>query len=481
MDSHKSPLTLTGFVEQVNDFVRHIHPLNRANAEEIITHVRENMMPKRINVTYEHLSCLEDNNYFRIVLATKRAKANFGIPLVRECNGAIILVEEIPDGDTTVLRCRLVCRPAHDFNPKINNTQWVNTNIKNGLYEIYFIEDGSTVNLSYLQTDPLHKGQWVLSSKNSFDVSNIVWRGKSYGDALAEVLENYPDFSYDNLDPYKTYTIGFKHPSHHPFGQHVGPVLSAWFIQSTNVETGDISYAEKIGLPLQDRTRIAAHSGQFWQAARKKAQNALEDFTNAVQKGDKQRPFLGYILRSRDRNRTRQYSDILVESTLLSEIRNCVYQLPYISNKVLLDQARQNFKNMDHVIIEAYLDSTKRPVFELLFPQYIPRYHGYDKLLDRAIDGIYRVLKKDVHGNKYTAQSNPPSELDKLIATFAPVAAGHISLNVKEKFNIGDRAPVGGTAWPKETNELSQEARTKKLIRTTIVHPKFADKYTQIF
>jgi hypothetical protein len=481
MDSHKSPLTLTSFVDQVNNHVRHIHPLNHANAEEIIQYVREFMMPKRINVTYEHLSCLENGKSLRIVLATKRARANFGIPLVRECNGAIILVEEIPDNEGTVLRCRLVCRPAHDFNPKINNTQWVNTNIKNGLYEIYFIEDGSTVNLSYLQRTANAVGEWVLSSKNSFDMSGIVWRGKSYGEAVEEVLAKYPDFAYSKLDKFKTYTIGFKHPAHHPFGQKDEPVLKAWFIQSTHVMTGDINYSEKTGLPLQDRTRISAQGGQFWQTAKRKAQDALEDFTVAIQKNEQQRPFLGYILRSRDRNRTRHYSDILIESTLLSEIRNCIYQLPYISNKVLLDQARQNFKNMDYVIIEAYLDLTRRPVFELLFPQFRARYSEYDELVDNAVTGIYKVLKNDSHGNKYTAKEDPPSALDKLIMTFAPVAAGHISLNVREKFDMGDRPPAGGTAWPVETVALSQDEKTKKLIRTTIVHPKFADKYMQIF
>ena len=476
MESNKSPLTLTSFVEQVNEHISRIYPLNRANAEDIIQYVRDFMIPKRIKVTYENLSCLENKTSFRMILTTNRSKANFGVPLVRECNGAIILVDEIPKDGTSRLHCRLICRPAHEFNPKVNNAQWVNTNIKNGLYEIYFIEDGSTVNLSYLQTST-ENGKWILSSKNSFDSSHMVWRGKSHGEAFAEVLANYPDFSYDKLDQHKTYTIGFKHPSHHPFGQHNGPVMLAWFIQSTHIGTGDVSYSEKIGLSFQEKTRISAQGGQFWQAIKHRAQDALEDYT----KDRKSRPILGYILRTKDANRTRHYSDLLVESTLLSEIRNCIYQLPYISNKVMLERARENFKNIDYVVIEAYLDVTRRPIFELLFPQYIERYDEYDKILNRAVVGIYNVLKRDAHGTKYGPKEDPPSALDKLIMTFAPIAAGHISLNIREKFNMGDRPPVLGSAWPKQTTALSQEDTTKTLIRSTIVHPKYADKYVQIF
>ncbi len=468
MESNKSSTTLTNFVEQLDSYVRHLHPLNRANAEDIIEYVRENMVPKKINVTYEHLSCLENSRSFRLVLTTKRAKANFGIPLVRECNGAIILIEEIPDKEGTVLHSRAVCRPAHDFNPKINNIQWVNTNIKNSLYEIYFIEDGSTANLYFYQD------KWIVSTKNSFDISSTVWRGKSYGDALAEVLKQYPDFSYDKLDKAKTYTIGFKHPAHHPFN----PMLKAWFIQSTMNE--DISYNEKIGLPFQERARINAQGGQFWQTAAKTAQDALAEFSNAKQKGVNHVPFLGYILRSRDRSRTRHYSDILIESSLLSEIRNCVYQLPYISNKVQLEKTRQSFKDMEFVIIDAYLDSTRRPVFELLFPQYLETYKRYDDILNKAIDGIYNVLKRDPTGVKYKPRQDPPSEIDKIIMTFAPVAASHVSLNAREKLSLGDQT-TPGSVWPVETTAFPQEEKTKKLIHTTIVHPKFTDKYTQIF
>lgn len=473
MESNKSTTTLSSFVEQLDGYVRHLHPLNRANAEDIIQYVREYMIQKKINVTYEHLSCLDNNKSFRLVLTTKRAKANFGIPLVRECNGAILLVEEIPDKEGTVLHCRAICRPAHDFNPKINNIQWVNTNIKNGLYEIYFIEDGSTVNLYFSQD------KWIVSTKNSFEISSTVWRGKSYGDVLTEVLNVYPDFSYDKLDKVKTYTIGFKHPAHHPFGQ-TPPVLKAWFIQSTNNATEEISYNERIGLPFQERARITAQGGQFWQTATKTAQDALAEFSTAKQKGVQQAPFLGYILRSRDRSRTRHYSDILIESSLLSEIRNCVYQLPYISNKVQLEKTRDSFKDMNFVIVDAYLDTTRRPVFEMLFPQYQELYKRYDDILDKAIDGIYNLLKRDPMGIKYKPRQDPPSEIDKIIMTFAPVAASHVSLNAREKLSLGDQQTVG-SAWPKETAAFPQEEKTKKLIHTTIVHPKFTDKYTQIF
>lgn len=443
-------ITLTAFVDQINAFTRGFKRLTVPNAEEIIKFIQETTYPNFINTTYEHLSCLESDDSdnvpgFRVVLATKRNKANFSSALVRECNGAIIIIEELD-----VVRCRLLTRPSNDCNPKVGNIPLINNSIRNGLYEIYRIDDGTTVNISYVQRNPT-KGSWVFSSKNSFDLTNVEWRGHLYGEIINEVMNNYPGFSLDKLNPLKTYTIGFRHPAFHPFGG--SNEIHAWFIQSAEVLTGNTSTTDSIGLPTQERARVTSQGSKYWEAMQAKAATALDEYVTSVQKGQPIRPFFGFILRSKDRERTRHFSDILIESSLLNEIRKAIYQPPYIANKVVLAEYKQNFKSNRFVQIESYLDTKKRSLYEILFPTWVPLYNKYDEIVQDGVEQICELLKKDPHGTNWVSAENP-TFTDKFVVALAPIAGSQITADTED---------------------------AKKLVTSLIVRPKYVDKFMHIF
>jgi len=450
MSKQSNPLqkiiTLTSFVEQLDNHVKSYKQLNLQNAEEIIQHVRDLTYPNYIGSNFENLSCLDNAPYFRMVLSTKRNKANFSTPLVRESNGAIIIIEQ---SDLSV-RCRLLTRPAHDCNPKITNYQQVNNSIRNGLYDIYRINDGTTVNISYMN----HTKTWIFSSKNGFDWAQVEWRNRINGEIVDEVLKGYPGFSFDKLNPSKTYTIGFRHPAHHPFGTSTD--TSACFSQSADLRTGVTSNSESIGLPTQERARVHSQGSKYWQAMQALAKSALDDYIKADAK-QPIRPFFGFILRSKECERTKHYSDIIIESSLMNEIRKAIYQAPYIANKVELAEYKANFKNMMFVQVESYLDTKKRALYERLFPQWVSLYTQYDDIVTEGVDQVYQLLSADPTGANWVC-SEIPTDIDKFVVELGPIAASVVAVT-----------------------ENDDMITTKKLIRTSLVRTMYVDKFMAIF
>lgn len=443
-------INLNTLVEQVNLFLKNYRDLNAKCAEETIKYIQSVTYPHYIGMSYEHLSCLESQlPGFRVILSTKRNKANFNTPLVRECNGAVLMIEEVQD---QYPRCRVLTRPVHDCNPNVHNPSLINNSIRNGLYDIFRIDDGTTVNISYVQRSPTQKGSWVFSSKNALDLANVEWRNRLYNEILDEVFKKYPGFSLDKLNPMRTYTIGFRHPAYHPFGGTSD--ARAWFIQSADVQSGDIFTSEPIGIPTQERARINVQGGLFWQSMQESANEALDDYVHSVQNGAPVRPCFGYILRSKDRERTKGYSDILIESSLMNEIRKAIYQAPYIPNKNTLAEFKQNFKQTSFVQIESYLDAKKRSLYEILFPTWVNLYEQFDRIVTACVNQTYELLTADPHGSNWVS-SEPPTAVDKFVVAFGPLAGMHVSAD--------------------------NEETAKRLIHSLLVRPKHVDQFLQIF
>lgn len=451
-------INLNTLVEQVNTHLKSYRELNTKCAEETIKYIQNVTYPHFIGMSHEHLSCLEPQKEttktdqlpgFRVILSTKRNKANFNTPLVRECNGAVLMIEQMPE---YFPKCRLLTRPAHDCNPNVHNPSLINNSIRNGLYDIFRIDDGTTVNISYVQRSPTQRGVWVFSSKNALDLANVQWRDRVYNEILDEVFKKYPGFSLDKLNPLRTYTIGFRHPAYHPFSGT--PDVRAWFIQSADVQSGEIFTSEPIGIPTQERARINVQGGLFWQSMIDSAGNSLDEYVHSVKNNAPVRPFFGYILRSKDRERTKGYSDILIESSLMNEIRKAIYQAPYIPNKNTLAEFKQNFKQTSFVQIESYLDAKKRTLYEILFPTWVNLYEQFDRIVNLSVNQTYELLTADPHGSNWVS-SEPPTAVDKFVVAFGPIAGMHVSTD--------------------------NEETAKRLIRSLVVRPKYVDQFLQIF
>jgi len=396
-------MDIFNLVEQINENIKHYKILTEANAQEIIKFIKDIVIPVKIRICYEHLSCIErireikqkfiersaekfeektEHHFqninsakdiitrFRFILSTNRNSADFAIPLVRQCNGVIIVVEELETG----LNSKIITLSSNEFNPKFNQTKLAD-HISIGEYKIYEIQDGTTINLyydeNYISSETLtkldsnqlktfytyKKGDWIYSTKNSFDVKKMIWRGFEYGQVINDVLKEYPEFTLEKLSKDKSYSLGFKHPAFHPFGQPAEWniniqdnntkkewIKTAWFIQSTciteilnnkkieeiknkegtesEIKTKKIkdeienevkkeeikkqymiikNTEEYIGLPLQ---KIIEPKGSISNIF-KKLRNSLQDFLFSNETATS--AFLGLILRSVDESKTLEH------------------------------------------------------------------------------------------------------------------------------------------------------------------------------
>jgi hypothetical protein len=490
----KNQTDLQKLVQNINQLTadRRYYPLNALNAKELIDVIKEMLYPYWINMTYENLNCLEridkirslflesETNLvkfvgvssadqilkrFRLQLSTNRHKADFSIPIVKQCNGVVLEVVEYDEG----VKCNILVAPPHDFNPNASKEQLI-SNAKE--YKVYEIQDGTTITIyydpNYLVSDDVmveeggvlktHKsyslGHWVKSTKNAFDMDDVIWRGHSYKYILDDVLSQYGEL---NLEQHKTYTIGFKHPAYHPFGQpkewdgdSKAPWKKhAWIIQIYDRKLQAV-IIEDIGIPHQQQCEFPEIGNQFSDSL----QNYVSNHENI---------FLGCIFRTTSPD----LSDVIMESSLWNMIRHSVYQLPFVQNKVLRDRQEQNFKSMQYVIMDAFLDIKKQQMFLHLFPQYSDKYAMFERIQNAVADKIYEDLnKKDALFHVELPQKDREKKIISILAS---------------KFTsiVGSQYQPASFQVMKDGSCVS-EAVDKKMIKTLISNTRYADIYASV-
>jgi hypothetical protein len=511
-------MDISSFLKSVGEIIKDEKylPLTSVAAREIIEGIKGILIPLNIRMTYENLVCLEKiekirsifrlrekNPYirfegvekeeqivsrFRILMATNRHKANFQIPLVRQANGIVIEIVEI-DGK---LKCNILVMPSNDFNPNFNHVH-TETHVMRGDYDIYEINDGTTLNIYYdphlinvstntilegaeYQTYKIYKiGKWLRSTKNAFDIDDVIWRGFSYREIVNDVLIQYPEFM--GSDNKLCYSIGFKHPAFHPFGQpeewnkntkDVEWIKYAWLLQVYNLEENkivdlDSEIITKIGLPRQKKIENPPSFSELLN----RSQNALDTFISQKDLS----PFLGYILRSK----MPDISDILLESDLWNIIRHAIYQLPFIPNKVVREKQENNFKSMRYVIIDSFLDIRKRQTFTQMFPQFKSKYEELEKIIDNVVNDVYQALNKkqsfspslcfELPSYDDTPEQKRQKWIDLLVARLAPITGEQYRPTPNPI--IKDGVPIS-------------EKSDKKMIKSLIINPKYSDIYASI-
>ena len=477
-------------------------------------------------IIFENITDIKDIVYrFRMILSTNRHKSYFDVPLVRQCNGIILVIEQLDDK----IMCNVLTAPPNDFNPKYNQNEIIK-HITKGNYKIYEIQDGTTINMFYDQnhiemnimtkldetdkskivaTKIFTRGKWVYSTKNCFDAGSMIWRGFSYKRVIEDVLKKY-NFDFEKLSLDKTYTIGFKHPAFHPFGQNkewseqdfngnpknIDWLKSAWFIQSVvtkNIETRfEKSITEDIGLPFQNLIESMENIPNIF----KKLGTSLKEFANTIkinqhmnaQCNPMRGAFLGLILRSVDEEKTVELSDILLESTLWQEIRKLIYQLPYIPNKTLREKQEQNFKNITYIILESYLDFRKRNIFIQVFPQYMHYYKFYEDTVNNVINKIYQELLYSNNSNRYKGYNtngldkkdnntkNKNSIVDVLSDRFMEIIREHYQITPELDKAPVDKRKNGNLPIVKRPGASKMD---KKNMKSLIVNSKYTDIYFQ--
>lgn len=507
--------TVDALLADVNGHIAHYRELNDANAREIIEYLKQRLQPYAIKVSYEHLSCLEKINKiredftagatfpedvksvqniyrrFRFVLSSIRHKANFSYALVRQSNGLVCVVEELPTG----LQCSVLAVPPNDFNPKYTHES-LDRLIKNGVYDLYEIKDGTTATLYYdpqawdttVQTQLVaegaatkvnktyRRGKWLISTKNAIVADDMLWRGFTHRRIMDDVLAQYPDFKLSNLDPAKCYSLGFKHPAFHPYKQpqpwqeqhFTTPLVSgkwvreAWLIQSYCLATGVASTTDNCGLPWQPKSSDKMDLASMLN----KAQRSLDENV-----ANSSVVFLGYILRAQ-KTEDPEASDIIIESSLWTEIRKAIYQLPFTPNKEVRDKQEQNFKNTSYIVLNSFLDFRKRKMFIYLFPQYAAQYQYYTHVVNQVVKRVCQFLQKDNKNSRFRG-ANQVTDGTKAELTPDQKIVATLAKRFEEIVNMTFAVNADNTGRGISRHD-------EKMVRNLIVQQKYIDIYFQV-
>jgi hypothetical protein len=393
------------------------------------------------------------DNEERIIFNSNRSKSNFTNPISFECNGLIAKFDESKN------RYNLLVFPPANFNLSKLKRNNINSFYKKKLYTLHKVYDGTNVNLYY------YNDCWVYSSTKGFDVNNLIFlNNKTYLDVINEILLNYPDFNYNNLDKTKCYSLVFKYYEYHPFimGKKTNyeQFNQMILLQSVNMEKInnenklDISYTDNIGLPIQERVEFNTNDiNDIFNIT----QNAYQEYisylkinrpdiynnnnidTPFLTNGDQlmmknytkrnYTPNFGFILRSTDFNTTKEYSNILIESSLLSNIRQMIYNHKIINNYKQNISGNNNINNenyynckiesintLDFNKLKSLITINKHYIFKSLFPQYSAELYNINQFLYNYLP-LYilnnkEVLYKNIHNihnimnDTYTINTN---------------------------------------------------------------------------
>lgn len=413
---------------------------------EIIHQESKNVETTEKKKPFEYLDSVDVK---RVILTSDRLKGDFKNLLTQQCNGVVL---EYPTWNVLSV-------PPMMFNPKFN-VKFISKNLNQ--YTFYKAVDGTVVTLYY------YNNNWCMSSSNGYEINKFQWMGdKTYEQALRDVLNKYPDFSFDKLDKRRCYTIGFRHSDFHPL---LSDPASAWFIQSTEIDnSSEHNFAlstsdDIIGLPLQTKVVIETQD-QFYNALTQ-CNNALNNYMNSVRRNDGKdisALSINYGLVIRGNFTTLGASaNIFIESELMKKIRQLMYNLPKDHGRNQINHSNR----MEYTILRAYLNYTSaRYMFINLFPQFAPQYEKYSNIISKIVNRItqsYRnktvrdAISSRANGLDKTKKNNSQSVcIDKLAAAFID----HLSKN--ERINVFD-------------------PQSKNIIHDYIVDPKYVNIYFDI-
>lgn len=367
----------------------------------------------------------------RFILTTNRYKANFSIPIVRESNGCIF---EIFEAGT--IKLAQLAAPPNELCTTLSHKH-IERILANGT--VYEVKDGTSINIYYdphyveeQEQDSLTLGKWIFATRNSFDIGNLCWRGFTYNEIISDVLRTY-DIKLDDLQRGHTYSIGFRHPSYHPFLAHVKKSPEMWLIKITPP-------GEALKIPVQEPTSLTLSE------MLRKCENSLAQYID-----DNNTPCLGFIIRAAALTDI----DVLIESQLWHTIRHMVYQLPFIPNRTIREHQEQLFKDINYVILHAFMHIEKRELFIKLFPQFAQKYELYSTLIARLADKIITTLNKYDTDTK-SCKCIAPNDIDsQFLVRFVPI--------IRENWTLRQLSHID-----------------KKMIRNMITNPRYIDIYYEI-
>jgi hypothetical protein len=363
--------------------------------------------PADPSASHKYFKHLADKNISRIILCSKKdAHAN---QFERELSGVVL---QYPTWEVLSL-------PPQSFAPAKRSV--ICKNISK--YRIYAIEDGTVLTLYNYQSN------WVLSSSNAYDVTNMQWiSGITYDAALAELASQFPEFKLESLSTTRCYTIGMRHHSMQPL---TADTQKVWFISDcdlASVNSGVIKIirsGDYIGLPYQpivefddtlepeqiidtishyNKTALAdymATQSQYHHYTHSDSAPGSDSSTDGTVETRAVTPTIcyGYIFRST----VDSIPSVIFPSDLLMWLRNNVYDMP----KKRKDGERFiTFDNRRHYIaLKAYLNPESKYQFITMFPNEQSKYDSFNVEIGQLIQLVISEMRQPTYTTNYMVRT----------------------------------------------------------------------------
>jgi hypothetical protein len=321
------------------------------------TNIRSQIYKKGI------LSSYNDNDSRMVFYSSKNQRFTNSNLLKLECNGLVL--------DTNTLEPLVIPPVLCKSNV---NTDVINKHLNNDLYDIISIDDGTVINLYHWNS------KWYISTARSYDLTHKKWGTLTYKEVVKSILGDNEEKFYDILDKSRCYTFGVKHENIHPFREdNNAPINKIWFIQSVSLETKEIS------IKFENDLNILESKYSSFQTKNVKdlfplLKKSLNDFMYKTKNTEVN---YGFILRSKDHKKTGENSNILLESSLLQNIRNLYYHSNF--NKI---SQEMNYDRDTYTLIYSYLDINRHSLFKILFPQYLSSFKTLETITNDLIIAI---------------------------------------------------------------------------------------------
>ena len=358
------------------------------------------------------LSSYNDDDGRMVFYSSKNQRFNKSDDLKLECNGLVF--------DTKNLKTLVIPQLLHKSGI---DTDVINNHLNNDLYDILCVDDGTVINLYYWIDS------WRISTARSYDLTDKKWSIMTYKEVVKDILGEREDAFYNTLDKEKCYTFGLKHKDLHPFLEGKDePVNKFWFIQSVDLKDHSISYNFKNDLEILGSTYSNIESKNIKELF-PLLKKSLNDF---IYRKNETKINYGYILRSKDPKKTGENSIILLESSLLQNIRKLFYHSSF--NKV---SQEMDYDRETYIIINSFLDVNRNYLFKLLFPQYLQTFAVLDNITNDLVNNIIYNKNSIKLKNKKFTLCNPSKiytqKLQKYTETLYELIGTCYTINPRDK------------------------------------------------
>jgi len=309
--------------------------------------IRSFLFKNYIKTVYEKVD--DNNDGFRVMFIANRFKSDFSNPISAECNGAIFYFDKTKKSFTPLVV------PTELFNSKKLVKKNIESLYKAGGYEVFPVMDGTIMNLYYFN------GSWRISTNKAYDATDLIMTGnKTYLDILNETLsyehnKEIRDYlSIANMDINKCYTVCVKNSSFHSFVENhssrsiflANRVTLIQEVQMREVVNGQLG---NYCFSVRKFNAISPAEFMSWKSLNQEVNESISKYKK-LHNHTGFTPFLGVILRLKKNmkdGRTLEYSNILIESNLMSKVRNFLYNFNFSKNLSYKDNLTHNSCNAD--------------------------------------------------------------------------------------------------------------------------------------